>query len=190
MRPLSTKLARRFFGPFEVLEKIGQVAYRLKLPEGSRVHNVFHVSLLKPFVASARSEAAVLPPVFVRGRPVVRPRRVVDRRMVWTDGAAVEEVLLEWGDDEGDQPSWEPLDVVRRRFPHLLLEDKEVSEGGRVVTDQPSARLKETVAEHMVEESDVDTRVSNTNEADRTIARDRTRRQRRPPERLVEFTKP
>ena len=46
-----SKLAPRFVGPFEILERIGPVAYRLALPPSlSRNHNVFHVSVLRKYV--------------------------------------------------------------------------------------------------------------------------------------------
>ena len=48
-----SKLAARFCGPFEILERIGLVAYMIALPASMTVHNVFHVSLLKKYIPEA-----------------------------------------------------------------------------------------------------------------------------------------
>ena len=45
------KLSPRYIGPFEIVERVGPVAYRLDLPEElSRVHNVFHISMLRKYI--------------------------------------------------------------------------------------------------------------------------------------------
>ena len=44
------KLSTRFIGPYEVIEKVGPVAYRLALPSDlEKIHNVFHVSMLRRY---------------------------------------------------------------------------------------------------------------------------------------------
>ena len=46
------KLSPHYIGPFEIVERIGPVAYRLDLPEElSRVHNVFHISMLRKYIS-------------------------------------------------------------------------------------------------------------------------------------------
>jgi hypothetical protein len=45
-----TKLVSRYCGPFEILDRIGPIAYMLAFPATIKVHNVFHVSLLKKYV--------------------------------------------------------------------------------------------------------------------------------------------
>ena len=44
------KLKPRYYGPYRITRKVGQVAYELELPEGSKIHNVFHVSCLKKVI--------------------------------------------------------------------------------------------------------------------------------------------
>ena len=46
-------MAPRYCGPFEILSRMGQVAYELDLPPNLKVHNVFHISVLKRYVHDA-----------------------------------------------------------------------------------------------------------------------------------------
>ena len=47
------KLATRYCGPFEILARVGLVAYQLALPPHLRIHNVFHISILKKYIHDA-----------------------------------------------------------------------------------------------------------------------------------------
>ena len=63
-------------------------------------------------------------------------------REVLKDGVTVTEGLLYWDDDDGAHPTWEPMEVIQRRFPHLILGDKDVlNEDGvdtsKISTTQP-----------------------------------------------------
>lgn len=55
------KLALIYFGPFPVVQKIGTIAYRLKLPTNAKIHPMFHVSLLKKCKSLATTPNIPLP---------------------------------------------------------------------------------------------------------------------------------
>ena len=55
------KLSFKFYGPFEITEKIGAAAYRLAPPDHSLIHPVFHVSQLKPFTPNYSPVYSELP---------------------------------------------------------------------------------------------------------------------------------
>lgn len=54
------KLSARYFGPFLILEKVGNLAYQLQLPKNTKIHDVFHISLLKKAYGPP-TQAAILP---------------------------------------------------------------------------------------------------------------------------------
>jgi hypothetical protein len=57
------KLGPKYDGLYQVLDHMGMVAYHLQLPDGTRVHDVFHMGMLKPFRGTPPTSVLVLPPL-------------------------------------------------------------------------------------------------------------------------------
>jgi hypothetical protein len=105
--PLS-KLAPKYFGPYQVIERLGPVTYRLQLPPHARIHDVFHVAFLKRFDGAAPTAIAPLPPI-VCGRTVLMPQEVVHAKPT----ANSWELLVKWQGRTAAEASWEQLDAFK-----------------------------------------------------------------------------
>jgi len=121
----SGKLKPRFYGPYRIAAVINEVAYRLELPERARLHDVFHVGLLKKFVGTPPASPPVLPPVH-HGAVVPEPDRVTRARMAH----GVHQLLVHWKGEPASSASWEDADNFVARYPHFQLEDELLVEGG------------------------------------------------------------
>ncbi|GJU55049.1 putative mitochondrial protein [Tanacetum coccineum] len=125
------KLAPKFFRPFEVLEKTGEVYYKLRLPESSKIHNVFHVSQLKKVIGDCIPESK-LPKGLTEDMEVIL--QLAEVLGVRKDSKGNHFVLARWKDLPGYKATWEPFETMRQQFPDLHLEDKVVLQDGGIDT--------------------------------------------------------
>ena len=115
----SPKLLPRFIGPFPVVAQVNPVAFRLQLPaQYSRLHPVFHVSLLRPHTASgsASPERAQvdrpLPELTASGLEY-EVEAIVGKRFVIVRGKRVPRYLVKWVGYPDSDNTWEPLSHLR-----------------------------------------------------------------------------
>jgi hypothetical protein len=144
------KLSFKFFGPFAVIERIGQVAYKLDLPTSSRVHPVFHVSQLKACVGPGQPVSPHLPaPDF----EFQVPMQILQTRARVKGRRTVAQVLVQWSGSPASTATWEDHEELRQLFPHAPAWGQAgFQEGGNVSDQAPPA---EEIADQVLEEKKV-----------------------------------
>ena len=73
MKKGAEKLNPHFYGPYKILQKVGEVAYELELPKESKIHNVFHVSSLQKALGQQITPSSELPTFDGEGHLVLVP---------------------------------------------------------------------------------------------------------------------
>ena len=106
---LSNKLAKRYYGPFRVVERIGEVAYRLDLALNSKIRPVFHISLLKPLYGQDASLVHPLPSESHNNQPLSVPIAICAQRRVLVHGTPQSQFLVQWQDYAPENATWESL---------------------------------------------------------------------------------
>ncbi|EEB93840.1 hypothetical protein MPER_07457, partial [Moniliophthora perniciosa FA553] len=104
----SRKLGPRQLGPYEVVERIGDLDYRLKLPPAMKVHNVFHVNRLSPWKGNEVNGQRAPPPeaVEVEGEEEHFVEEVLDSRVY----RKKLQYLVRWEGYGEEEDSWEPAE--------------------------------------------------------------------------------
>lgn len=111
------KLHSKYYGPFRVLEKIGNAAYKLLLPEGCQLHNVFHVNQLKRHLGKQAIPSPKLPLIDDKGNIKVAPASILERRMIPRHNEPVVQWLIEWVNLPRSEATWEDSAFIRKVFP-------------------------------------------------------------------------
>ncbi|KAM6544229.1 hypothetical protein CsatB_013374 [Cannabis sativa] len=116
------KLSPRFIGPFEILEKVGQVAYRLALPPSlSAVHNVFHVSMLRKYVSDPMHvlsyEALELQSDLSYDE---QPVQILDKKEKVLRTKTISLVKVLWRNSKVEEATWELESDMRAQHPELF----------------------------------------------------------------------
>lgn len=118
------KLKPRFYGPYKVVQRVGEVAYELELPEGSQIHNVFHVSCLKKIIGQCVIVSKDMPPIDEEGKLILGPAEIVDVREKRLRSRTVKEFLVRWKDLPIEDATYEDEKILEH--PSLqLLEGKQ-----------------------------------------------------------------
>ena len=126
------KLAPRFIGPYKILERREEVAYKLELPEGlSGVHDVFHVSQLKkchaemadiPLRDTVPLEAIQLDSDLTYEE---KPVRILETANRVTRSKIIKFCKVLWSHHSEEEATWEREEDLRRDHPHLFASQPE-----------------------------------------------------------------
>ena len=123
------KLRPRFIGPYEILDRIGPVAYQLALPPSfGNVHNVFHVSQLRKYVFDPKhvihqEEIDINPDLSYEERP----EAILDRKEQHLRNKTITAVKVMWKHHGQEEATWELEDKMKERYPELFAYTAQIS---------------------------------------------------------------
>lgn len=111
------KLSARFYGPYEILQRVGQVAYKLDLPPTSKIHPVFHVSQLRKAVGIIPTSVTLPPEISEPGTIESCPELVLGIRNAGEEQHGQSEVLIKWIGKTRAEATWEQFENIDYLFP-------------------------------------------------------------------------
>jgi len=116
------KLSPRYIGSYEILERVGPVAYRLALPvEMSSIHNVFHVSVLRKYIPDATHVLSTQPMELNEDLSYEeKPVQILDEKEQVLRNKVIPLVKVLWRNHEIEEATWEPKEQMLKQYPSLF----------------------------------------------------------------------
>ncbi|KAI3814200.1 hypothetical protein L1987_18948 [Smallanthus sonchifolius] len=116
------KLSPRFVGPLRIMARVGEVAYRLELPdELNGIHPTFHVSHLRKCLAD---ESAHVPLTHIEVdnslNYIEQPVSILDKKEKRLRNKIIQLVKVQWKHRKGSEATWETEKEMRESYPHLF----------------------------------------------------------------------
>ncbi|MCO5568217.1 hypothetical protein L7F22_021913 [Adiantum nelumboides] len=116
------KLSPRYCGPYEIIKVISDQAYKLRLSPNLKVHDVFHVSLLKPYVPNPDQILDAKQIVFpAQGFLELQPDYILEMRERKLRNRSIIEHLVKWKDFPEEDATWEDKITLQKDYPDLPL---------------------------------------------------------------------
>ena len=115
------KLRARYCGPYQITQKINDQAYRLDLPNHLKVHNVFHVSLLKQYIPDPNhilDDETII--TADDGTFAIEPQEILQTRIQTLRNREIKEHLVKWSAYPIDDATWEREDQLVQDYPSFM----------------------------------------------------------------------
>ena len=114
------KLARKYYCPYKVLQKIGSMAYKLELPATSWVHLFFHVSYLKKVIGDKIPFQTIFLDLDEEGKVILEPEKISKTRTKQVRNWVIIEYLIKWKNLLVEDSTWEDESFIQKH-PRLTV---------------------------------------------------------------------
>ncbi|XP_073121845.1 uncharacterized protein [Henckelia pumila] len=124
------KLSPRYIGPFEILERVGTLAYRLALPPHlSAVHNVFHVSMLRKYLSDSAHVLEFEPLQLSQDFSYEeRPIGILKRQEKRLRNKVIPMIKVQWSNHSEEEATWELESVMHEKYPDFIDDNELVGQ--------------------------------------------------------------
>ncbi|XP_074299938.1 uncharacterized protein LOC141631125 [Silene latifolia] len=118
------KLSQKFIGPYEILDRVREVAYHSALPPAlERVQKVFHVSQLRTYVSDpTHTLEPELVEIDEQMSYVEVPKEILDRKVRKTRNGETALVKVSWTHRNVEEVTWEAKASMRQKYPDLFVD--------------------------------------------------------------------